>query len=123
MIRAYFTEDKGELELTIDGHAGYAEHGKDIVCAACSGITYALLAYLEEHSDEVTDVAGPVVESGCFFISCKGTERVATAFHMAVLGLRKIGSQYPDYVTIQYSGQAGDSREQTARKEHGEHAY
>ena len=47
MIRAYFTEDRDEVELAIDGHAGYAEHGSDIVCAACSGITYALLAFLD----------------------------------------------------------------------------
>lgn len=122
MIRAHFIEGRDGLELIIDGHAGYAEHGRDIVCAAVSGITYALLAFLEEYSDEVTDVAGPVVESGCFFVSCKGTERIQAAFHMAALGLRKIGSQYPDHVMVQYSGQAGDSREQTAGKEHGEHA-
>ena len=122
MIRAHFIEGDDGYELLIDGHAGYAEHGKDIVCAACSGITYALLAMLEEYSDEVTDIAGPVVESGCFYVACKGTERIETAFHMALLGLRKISSGYPDYVTILYSGNAGDSREQTARKEHGEHA-
>ena len=122
MIRAQYTEGSDGYELLIDGHAGYAEHGKDIVCAACSGITYALLALLEEYSDEVTDVAGPVVDSGCFYVSCKGTERIQTAFHMAVLGLRKISSQYPAHVMVLYSGNAGDSREQTARKEHGEHA-
>ena len=122
MIRAYFNEYKGELELTIEGHAEYAEHGKDIICAACSGIAYALLAYLEEHSDEATDVAGPVVDNGHFFVSCKGTENIRAAFHMAALGIRKIATQYPDYVMIQYSGQAGDSREKTAGKEHGDHA-
>ena len=122
MIRVHYAEGEGSYELSIDGHAGYAEHGKDIVCAACSGITYALLAFLEQYSEEVADIAGPVVESGRFYITCRGTENIATAFHMAVLGLRKISFQYPDYVTIQYSGQAGDSREQTARKEHGEHA-
>ncbi len=111
MIRAHYAEGEDSYELSIDGHAGYAEHGKDIVCAACSGITYALLAYLEQYSEEVTDVQGPVVVSGRFYISCKGTERIATAFHMALLGLRKIGSQYPDHVSITYSGQAGDSRE------------
>lgn len=122
MIRAHFIEDRDGLELIIDGHAGYAEHGRDIVCAAVSGIAYALLAFLEEYSDEVTGIAGPVVESGCFYVSCKGTERIQAAFHMAALGLRKIGGQYPDHVIVQYSGLAGDSREQTAGKEHGEHA-
>ena len=122
MIRAYFTEDRDEVELAIDGHAGYAEHGSDIVCAACSGITYALLAFLEEHGDEAENIAGPVVESGYFFLSCKGTDNIKAAFHMAALGLRKIAGQYPKHVTIQYSGLAGDSREKTAGKEHGNHA-
>lgn len=122
MIRVYYAEGGGSYELTIEGHAGYAEHGKDIVCAACSGITYALLAFLEHFSDEVVDVRGLIVESGRFHINCRGADNIATAFHMALLGLRKISSRYPAYVTIQYSGQAGGSREQTARKEHGEHA-
>lgn len=111
MIRAHYAEGEGSYELSIDGHAGYAEHGKDIVCAACSGITYALLAFLEYYSEEVSDVPGLIVESGRFYVACKGTDRIATAFHMALLGLRKIGSQYPDHVSITYSGQAGDSRE------------
>lgn len=123
MIRAYFIDDGDELELTIHGHADYDEHGKDIVCAACSGITYALLAFLEDRGEEVAQIVGPVVESGCFFIACKGTENIQAAFHMAALGLRRIASQYPGHVMIQYSGKAGDSREKTAGKEHGEHAY
>lgn len=111
MIRAHFAEGGGSYELSIDGHAGYAEHGKDIVCAACSGITYALLAFLEHFEDEVVEVPGLIVENGRFYISCKGTEKIATAFYMALLGLRKISSQYPDHVSITYSGTAGDSRE------------
>lgn len=111
MIRAHFAEGGGSYELSIDGHAGYAEHGKDIVCAACSGIAYALLAFLEHFEDEVVEVPGLIVENGRFYILCKGTEKIATAFYMALLGLRKISSQYPDHVSITYSGIAGDSRE------------
>ena len=111
MIRVHYAEDEGSHELSVDGHAGYAEHGRDIVCAACSGITFALLAYLEENQEHLTDVSGQIVEPGRFYIACKGTEKIATAFHMALLGLRKISSQYPDHVSITYSGTAGDSRE------------
>ena len=74
-------------------------------------ITYALLAFLEHFEDEVVEVPGLIVENGRFYISCKGTEKIATAFYMALLGLRKISSQYPDHVSITYSGIAGDSRE------------
>ena len=33
---------------TLKGHAGYAEPGKDIVCAAVSALTQAFIASIEE---------------------------------------------------------------------------
>ncbi len=111
MIRVTYAEDSGKYALSVDGHAGYAEHGQDIICAACSGITFALLAYLEENQKHITDVQEQIVESGRFCIVCKGAESIETAFHMALLGLKKISSLYPDHVTITYSGIASDSRE------------
>lgn len=30
-------------DITIDGHAGYAEHGKDIICSAVSILTWNLI--------------------------------------------------------------------------------
>ena len=38
MIRA----SCGGAHLTVRGHAGYGEYGKDIVCAAASALVYAL---------------------------------------------------------------------------------
>ena len=36
-----------ENSLTIDGHAGYAEFGKDIVCAAVSALTQSFIKSVE----------------------------------------------------------------------------
>lgn len=48
MIEVYITENS----LTIEGHAGYAEKGKDIVCAAVSvlaqGLIHSLCALTED---------------------------------------------------------------------------
>ena len=41
-----------ENGLTIDGHAGYAEIGKDIVCAAVSSLTQGLIHSLKALTDD-----------------------------------------------------------------------
>jgi uncharacterized protein YsxB (DUF464 family) len=40
-IKVYL--DNGEMKIHAAGHAGYAEHGKDIVCAAISTIMQTAL--------------------------------------------------------------------------------
>lgn len=51
MIRARLARDpEGRIvRLLVRGHAGYAERGRDIVCAAVSAITQTALLGLEEH--------------------------------------------------------------------------
>lgn len=44
MIKVRVAETDGRISrIRISGHAGYAESGKDLVCAAVSGITFGLL--------------------------------------------------------------------------------
>ena len=38
--------------ITVDGHAGYAETGKDIICAAVSVLTQGLVHSLESLTDD-----------------------------------------------------------------------
>lgn len=38
--------------ITVDGHAGYAETGNDIVCAAVSALTQTLIAGIESLTDD-----------------------------------------------------------------------
>lgn len=45
-----------ENGLTIDGHAGYAEKGKDIVCAAASALAQGLVHSLSVLTDDETSV-------------------------------------------------------------------
>lgn len=48
MIVVNLTQDG----LTVDGHAGYAETGKDIICAAISALTQGLIHSLESLTDD-----------------------------------------------------------------------
>lgn len=41
------TIDKKDNKITINGHSGYAEHGKDIVCAAISAIVITSINAIE----------------------------------------------------------------------------
>lgn len=45
-----------ENGLTIDGHAGYAEKGKDIVCAAVSALAQGLIRSLCAFTEDETSV-------------------------------------------------------------------
>lgn len=40
-----------EKQIEIKGHAGYAEHGKDIICAAVSILSQAFLSTLSDMLD------------------------------------------------------------------------
>ena len=85
--------------LTITGLAGYSEHGNDIVCAGVSAITFTLLGFLENHKDDIESISAQT-ESGRAHISCKGGEKTALAFDMALIGLQQIAMKYPKHVTI-----------------------
>ena len=111
MIRVYYSRGEGEHELTINGHAGSAEYGKDIVCAGVSAIAFALLGWLENNQEELTEMDELIAEDGQVYIACAGSDEVSTAFEVALMGLIQIARQYPECVDIKYSGTAGDSRE------------
>ncbi|MCR4950819.1 MAG: ribosomal-processing cysteine protease Prp [Solobacterium sp.] len=49
MISVRITEKQDQIcALSVKGHAGSAEHGKDLVCAAVSGIVFGLCNALDE---------------------------------------------------------------------------
>lgn len=111
MIRVYYNRGEGRHELTVNGHAGYAEYGKDIVCAGVSAIVFALLGWMEHNEEEIDDLEDMIAEDGQVYIACTGNDKLETAFQVAVLGLIQIARAHPDHVDIEYTGTAGDSRE------------
>ena len=49
MISVRITEQQNQITaLSVKGHAGSAEHGKDLVCAAVSGIVFGLCNALDQ---------------------------------------------------------------------------
>ena len=93
-----------QLQLIVKGHANSDGYGKDLVCAAVSMLTGALVGVLEEAEargrtlfewkegdGELTIWADPNI----------GSEReVKSYFKMCVKGLKMLHDQYPKNVDI-----------------------
>ena len=104
MIQAEFNEwvaeDGVSLELLVDGHADYAEHGKDIVCAGVSAITQALSGFIENHDE----CEGECQENDCgghmHIYALQADDKAYAAFEMAFIGLLQIETAHPGFVTV-----------------------
>ncbi|ADL07530.1 ribosomal-processing cysteine protease Prp [Thermosediminibacter oceani] len=106
MIKATVVLDaRGRVrELLIRGHAGYAEYGKDIVCAAVSALAETAVLGIEE-------VAGvnvsPVKREGYFHLTIPEDEsedklaRVGIILDTIVIGLKDIAKTYPSHIKVE----------------------
>lgn len=103
MIIAKYTKDGEMHTLSVNGHAGYADKGQDIVCAGVSAIIYALIGWLENHSYDTRFVSIDEC-NGEVVISCEGDSNVASVFYMTAIGVEQIMNTYPDHVDIEIVG-------------------
>ena len=92
MISVRFTKEGNKLSLRVEGHARYAEHGKDIVCASATMLAFTVAQYVKM-AHENGDLVSPAeikLSSGDTFVSCEPNEetRVETQnmFSFARLG-------------------------------------
>ena len=82
--------------ISIKGHAGYAEHGKDIVCAAISALLQTFIASVEELTYD--NIQSEITAGNAVIkykdLSEQGTLLVESFF----CGVRMIAASYPEYV-------------------------
>lgn len=98
MIRIVWSRTKHDNVMEIRGHANYAEHGKDIVCASVSAIAYSLLGYLER----MQMCSDCKVSPGDMRVQAPRNKRTDIVYDMAYMGLKMIAEPYPRYVDCQY---------------------
>ena len=103
MIHATYDRDGRMHTLSVNGHAGYAKRGEDIVCAGVSAIVYSLVAWLENNS-ESEEYVSIDEHNGEVVIACEGDDNVASVFYMAAIGIETISNTYPDHVDINIVG-------------------
>ena len=107
MIKVTYTEKGKKFSLRVEGHAGYAERGNDIVCASASILAYTL-AQIVSDIERYGNLAFPTVvqmDSGDAFISCEAYDDadlmvLKSMFTFAIRGYALLAHNYPQYVEI-----------------------
>ncbi len=105
MIKAVIKRDEeGNIkEFEIDGHAGYASHGEDVVCAAVSALAQTALLGLHHHGNIICTFK---IDKG--YLYCKVPSEmneekriVANAIlETLLLGLKNIKEGYSSYIKL-----------------------
>lgn len=95
-VRIYKKKSGEYVRFTCDGHAGYADYGKDIVCAAISILVINTVNSLEEITKERIQVetdeeAGRI---SCTFLRQPLKETSVALMDSLILGLGQIETQY-----------------------------
>ncbi len=98
-----------EISLTVKGHAGYAEHGQDIVCASASILAYsaAQIIAIAESNGEIEGETIIKLDSGDTEIYCKARQDVtfselATMLQMLHAGFLLLSHNFPENVRYTY---------------------
>ncbi len=84
--------------ITIKGHANYAEHGKDIVCAGVSTLVQTLIQSVEElTTDKIQYDMQPGAVHIKFWCLSDPTRALVDAFF---IGIQLIANEYPNHVKL-----------------------
>ncbi len=99
-VKFFRSQNDAPLGFSFKGHAGYAAHGSDIVCAAISSVAYMTANTIIEIMSIDADV--DVNENG--EMTLRVPEESAEKTKELLLGLElhinELGKQYPKNVTI-----------------------
>jgi uncharacterized protein YsxB (DUF464 family) len=93
------------VRLTVSGHAGFADHGSDIVCAAASAlvqsaahgvVTFCGSARASTHDNPDGDYVLEVPRGG--------NARAQAVLESTVSGLRAIARRHPSHLAVHSAG-------------------
>ena len=107
MIKVQFSydRDKRECSLLVEGHAGQAIVGQDIVCASASILAYTIAQIIKgmEHHGDLSETPTLKLESGDATIVCRAKDDYLFAemmqyFLVVKTGYALLELNYPLYV-------------------------
>ena len=104
MVNVTIYKKEGLIEgFHFSGHAGYAEHGKDIVCAGVSALVLNAINSIEEFTEdkftcEVQEESGDVI----FHLVETPTREASLLLDSLVLGVTGIRDTYRKYITLNF---------------------
>lgn len=98
MTKGYAELEDGRCLLVLDGHAT----GSPAVCAAVSGLVYALAGYLTNaERDGRAEGYAMELEPGRVRIHASGDDRCVGACEAVILGLCQLAESEPEYLTME----------------------
>lgn len=84
--------------IEISGHAGYAEYGKDIVCAGVTALTQTLIQSIENLTDDKIEYR---ISSGKAEVEYRNlSEKSKTLVDSFFIGICLIAEEFPEYVKV-----------------------
>lgn len=103
MIRVQAVKKHGRYKrFTIEGHAGYADPGEDIVCAAVSALVINAINSIEKFTEDAytCDCQDGMIKSWEF--SGEVSERAELLMDSLMLGLSEVQKSYgEDYLIVE----------------------
>ena len=113
MVKAEFTKAEGDyIRLDVNGHAGQAAIGHDVVCSAASILAYTLAQTITYLHKQGWLRVKPVItlKSGRGTICCHPKDEYFAeclmAFFQAEVGYSLLAENYPKYVDLKMFGEA-----------------
>ncbi|MBX6352892.1 MAG: ribosomal-processing cysteine protease Prp [Thermoflavifilum sp.] len=106
MIRVHVSQREGRITaFTVCGHAGYAHHGEDIVCAAVSALTLNAVNSCER----LLGIRLACRDDGeclhCEVPMTRQDPKVQLLLASMVFGLEQTAEAYPEYVRVRVTGE------------------
>lgn len=100
MVRVTFSKNNdGDIVVfKVEGHAGYAPHGQDIVCAAVSAVTTSTINGIKALTDGEIEVSidGGLIDA-CVLKSTSGSNVLLNSM---LLSLEGIQEGYPENLAV-----------------------
>jgi uncharacterized protein YsxB (DUF464 family) len=97
MTKVIALKKENGYSLILKGHAT----GSEKVCAAVSGIVYALEGFLNNFPECIKQKKSELKNGEAEFVFF-GDERVYYPFMMAIIGLKQIEKSYPEYIRVNF---------------------
>ena len=84
--------------IEISGHAGYAEPGKDIVCAGVTALTQTLIQSIDDLTDDEIEYR---ISPGKVEVEYRNlSEKSKTLVDSFFVGVSMIADEFPEYVRV-----------------------
>lgn len=93
-------DDQQIKSISIEDHAGFANHGQDIVCAGISSVIFGTLNALDHYGYQTDKTK--VTEASVDINDIGADEKIQVVLTTMIIQLKTIQESYPDYLNINY---------------------